>query len=212
MSLIARVLEKPPATVFSYLLYHGGIQPRARCRRPIALSIEEREEISRGLANNHSIRAIALHLGRSASTISREINRNGGVSRYRAMEADKSAWKRAIRPKPLRLALDAELKGMVTQKLSEDWSPKKISNWLKLVYADNVDMHVSHETIYRSLFIQTRGLFRNELRNHLRTKRKFRHSRSHRAGSRARSLTESRFVSGQQQLKTVPFPDIGKAT
>jgi IS30 family transposase len=188
MSLIARVLEKPPATVFSYLLYHGGIQPRVRCRRSIALAIEEREEISRGLANNHSIRSIALHLGRSASTISREISRNGGVSKYRAMEADKSAWKRATRPKPCRLAVNTELKSRVTQKLSEDWSPEQISSWLKITYADNVDMHVSHETIYRSLFIQTRGLFRKELRDHLRTKRKFRHSRNHRAGSRGQII------------------------
>ena len=184
MSLIARVLEKPPATVFSYLLYHGGIEPRVRCRRPIALSIEEREEISRGLANNHSIRSIALHLGRSASTISREISRNGGLSRYRATEADKSAWKRATRPKACRLALNTKLKSLVTQKLSEDWSPEQISGWLKIAYANNVDMQVSHETIYKSLFIQTRGLFRKELREHLRTKRKFRHARGHRAGSR----------------------------
>jgi IS30 family transposase len=184
MSLIARVLEKPPATVFSYLHYHGGIEPRTCCRRSTALSIEEREEISRGLANNHSIRSIALHLGRSASTISREISRNGGLSRYRAMDADRSAWKRAARPKPCRLALNTELKGIVTQKLSEDWSPEQIVNWLKLVYADNVNMQVSHETIYRSLFIQTRGLFRKDLRDHLRSKRKFRHSRNHRAGSR----------------------------
>lgn len=184
MSLIARILEKPPATVFSYLLYHGGIQPRVRCRRSISLSIEEQEEISRGLANNHSIRSIALHLGRSASTISREISRNGGLSRYRAMEADKSAWKRATRPKACRLALNSELKSMVTQKLSEDWSPEQISGWLKIAYANNVDMQVSHETIYKSLFIQTRGLFRKELREHLRTKRKFRHARGHRAGSR----------------------------
>jgi IS30 family transposase len=163
----ARILEKPPATVFSYLLYQGGIEPRVRCRRLIALSIEEREEISRGLANHHSIRSIALHLGRSASTISREVSRNGGLSKYRAMEADKSAWKRATRPKPCRLALNTELKDMVIKKLSEDWSPEQIANWLKLVYADNVNMHVSHETIYRSLFIQTRGLFRKELRDHL---------------------------------------------
>jgi IS30 family transposase len=184
MSLIARALEKPPATVFSYLLYHGGIQPRVPCRRSIALSIEEREEISRGLANNRSIRSIALRLGRSASTISREISRNGGLSKYRAMEADKSAWKRATRPKPCRLALNTELKVMVTQKLAEDWSPEQISGWLKIAYAENLDMQVSHETIYRSLFIQARGLFRKELRDHLRTKRKFRHSRGHRAGSR----------------------------
>lgn len=188
MSQIARMLEKPSATVFSYLLYHGGIEPRARCRAPIALLAEEHEEISRGLANNWSIRAIALHLGRSASTISREINRNGGVHRYRAMDADRSAWKRATRPKPCRLAVHTRLKSVVTQKLSEDWSPEQISSWLKIAYADNADMHISHETIYKSLFIQTRGLFRKELRDHLRTKRKFRHSQGHRAGARGQII------------------------
>jgi IS30 family transposase len=188
MSLIARVLEKPPATVFSYLQYHGGIAPRARCRRSTSLSIEEREEISRSLAKNCSIRSIALQLGRNTSTISREINRNGGAAKYRAMEADQSAWKRATRPKPCRLAVNTELKKVITQKLSEDWSPEQITCWLKLAYADKSDMQVSHETIYKSLFIQTRGLFRKELRNHLRTKRKFRHSRNHRAASRGQII------------------------
>lgn len=188
MSLIARVLEKPPATVFSYLLYHGGIQPRTRCRRSSSLSMEEREEISRGLANNTSVRTMAQRLNRSASTISREINRNGGVASYRAIEAEKSAWKRAMRPKACHLAVNAELKNIVAQKLSEDWSPEQISCWLKVTYVDNEDMHVSHETIYKSLFIQTRGLFRKELRSHLRTKRKFRHSKNHQAGTRGQII------------------------
>jgi IS30 family transposase len=104
------------------------------------------------------------------------------------MEAEKSAWKRAMRPKSCRLAVNAELKNIVARKLSEDWSPEHISCWLKLAYVDNEDMHVSHETIYKSLFIQTRGLFRKELRSHLRTKRKFRHSKSHRAGTRGQII------------------------
>lgn len=184
MIQIARAIKKPPATVFSYLRYHGGIQPRQRTRRLSSLSLEEREEISRGLAANRNIRSIANFLGRSPSTISREINRNGGIYRYRAAEADKVAWKRAKRPKQCVLAKNDELKTIVTRKLSEDWSPEQISSWLKLTYPNNESLRVSHETIYRSLFIQTRGLFRKEMRNHLRTKRKFRHSKNHKVATR----------------------------
>lgn len=186
MIQIARAIEKPPATVFSYLRYHGGIAPRIRTRALISLSFEEREEISRELANGQSIRSIAVLLGRSPSTISREVNRNGGIARYRAAIADKTAWKRAKRPKQCALAKNSRLKGLVTRKLSEDWSPEQISGWLELTYPDNESLRVSHETIYKSLFIQTRGLFRKEMRNHLRTKRKFRHSNSHKVASRGR--------------------------
>ncbi len=184
MIQIARAIKKPPATVFSYLRYHGGIQPRQRTRRLSSLSLEEREEISRGLAVNRSIRSIANLLKRSPSTISREINRNGGVYKYRAVEADRTAWKRAKRPKPCVLAENAELKTIVTCKLLEDWSPEQIAGWLKLTYPKNEYLRVSHETIYKSLFIQTRGLFRKEMRNHLRTKRKFRHSKNHKVATR----------------------------
>ncbi len=184
MIQIARAIKKPPATVFSYLRYHGGIQPCQRTRCLSSLSLEEREEISRGLAANHSMRSIANLLKRSPSTISREINRNGGVHKYRAAEADKVAWKRAKRPKQCVLAENGELKTLVTRKLSEDWSPEQISSWLKLTYPKNESLRVSHETIYRSLFIQTRGLFRKEMRNHLRTKRKFRHSKNHKVATR----------------------------
>lgn len=177
MIQIARAIEKPPATVFSYLRYHGGIAPRIRTRASMSLSLEEREEISRELAISQSIRSIAVLLRRSPSTISREVNRNGGITRYRAADADKAAWKRAKRPKQCILAKSARLRGLVTRKLSEDWSPEQISGWLELTYPDNESLRVSHETIYKSLFIQTRGLFRKELRNHLRTKRKFRHSK-----------------------------------
>jgi IS30 family transposase len=188
MSLIARVVEKPPASVFSYLLYHGGMAPRPRHRRSTSLSIEEREDISRSLAKDHSIRSIALRLGRCASTISREINRNGGVDKYRAVDADNATWKRAKRPKSCLLGSNAKLRSIVTGKLSEDWSPEQISNWLKLTYVNSEDMRVSHETIYKSLFIQTRGIFRKELRNHLRTKRKFRHSKNHQTGTRGQII------------------------
>lgn len=183
MSNIARVIEKPPATVFSYLQYHGGIRPRRRQRRAQALDIGEREEISRGIAHGHSIRFIAEILCRSPSTVSREINKNGGKRRYRATVADKSAWQRGKRPKPFLLGQNRMLKELVEAKLCEDWSPEQISGWLKLTYLDDEGMRVSHETIYKSLFVQTRGLLRKELRNHLRSKRKFRHAKGHKPGS-----------------------------
>jgi len=152
----------------------------------MALGLEEREEISRGLAAGYSMRSIARLLGRSASTVSREVKRNGGISHYRALSADKQAWKLARRPKQCLLASNIRLKDMVSCKLAENWSPEQISGWLKCAFPNDRSMHVSHETIYKSLFIQTRGLLRKELRNHLRTKRKFRHAKSHKAGSRGK--------------------------
>ncbi|WP_417247535.1 IS30 family transposase [Celeribacter sp.] len=183
MANIARVIDKPPATVFSYLQYHGGIRPRRRFRRAEALSLEEREEISRGISHGLSVRSIARILHRSPSTICREINKNGGPKRYRAIIADKAAWRRGKRPKAFLLSQNSALKDLVDTKLCEDWSPEQIAGWLKLTYPDAKGMHVSHETIYKSLFVQTRGLFRKELRNHLRSKRKFRHAKGHKPGS-----------------------------
>ena len=186
MAAIAKEIAKPPATVFSYLWYHRGIEPRRCTRAAIALSLCERESISRGLASGQSMRAIATLLGRSPSTICREVNRNEGAHRYRAVDAEKATWKRAKRPKPLLLADNTEPQMLVTSKLTEDWSPEQISGWLKIQFPDDESLRVSHETIYRSLFIQTRGLFRDEMRKHLRTKRKFRHSKNHRAATRGR--------------------------
>lgn len=186
MSEIARSIEKPPVTVFSYLQYHGGIRPRKRVRASVALTFGEREEISRGLSAGCSMRSIARRLERHVSTVSREVKRNGGIGRYRALTADKQAWKLARRPKLCLLASNVRLKSVVACKLAEDWSPEQISGWLRFTFPDNGNMHVSHETIYKSLFIQTRGLFRKELRSHLRTKRKFRHAKNHKAGSRGK--------------------------
>lgn len=186
MSKIAKEINKPPATVFSYLEYHGGIKPRKRIRSPRALALNEREEISRGLAEGISMREISRALGRSPSTISREISRNKGADKYRAIEADKAAWRRAKRPKSRVLLHNLKLKRVVETKLSHDWSPEQISGWLKIQYSGNDSMQISHETIYRSLFIQTRGILKEELLKHLRTKRKFRHSKHHKAGSRGR--------------------------
>jgi IS30 family transposase len=184
MNLIAKSIRKPPATVFSYLRYHGGMQPPPRTRSSRQLSLNEREEISRGLATGLSMRSIALMLERSPSTICREIQRNGGRSKYRATIADQSAWRRGKRPKPCVLKTNVALKNIVIQKLTLNWSPEQISAWLIVKYPDDETLRVSHETIYKTLFIQTRGLFRKDLRNHLRTKRKFRHSKRHRPGSR----------------------------
>ena len=183
---IARMINKAPATIFSYLRYHGGIEPYIKRRAARSLTLGEREEISRGIVGNRSAREIANQLGRSHSTISREITNNGGRLKYRATIADSQAWKRAKRPKPYLLAEKLALKETVTVKLSKNWSPEQISGWLKLTYPDNDSMHVSHETIYKSLFIQTRGLFKKKMRNHLRTKRKFRHSKHHKVGTRGR--------------------------
>ena len=184
MSVIARSVRKPPATVFSYLRYHGGIRPRPRTQRSSALRLEEREDISRGVAAGLSLRAIAKQLSRSPSTISRELSRNGGIDRYRAAEAQSNAKKRARRRKVCLLVKHQRLYQLVQGKLLLDWSPEQISGWLERTYPDNKSLRVSHETIYKSLFIQTRGIFRKELRKHLRTKRKFRHAKPHTARTR----------------------------
>jgi len=145
----------------------------------LALRLSEREEISRGIACDLSLRSIANELGRSASTISREVNRNGGLKAYRANEADKAAWDRAHRPKPCKLAQHPMLKRIVASKLKMNWSPKQIDGWLKRQYPDDENRHVSHETIYRSLFIQARGVLKKELLQYLRSQRTIRRSRQH---------------------------------
>ena len=139
------------------LALNGGIAPEPRRRAAGALRLEEREEISRGIAAGRSMRRIAQGLRRSPSTVSREIRRNGGCSAYRAGEADRRAWERALRPKLCRLARHARLRWRVAQKLALQWSPEQISGWLKRQFAADQGMQISHETIYRSLFVQTRG-------------------------------------------------------
>ena len=158
---IARALaRRNKSGVYRVLAVNGGIAPSPGRRAPVALRLEEREEISRGIVGGRSIRRIAQGLGRSPSTVSREIKRNGGCSVYRATEADTRAWGRALRPKPCRLARHAELRWRVAHKLAFQWSPEQISGWLKRQFAADQGMQVSHETIYRSLFIQTRGVLR----------------------------------------------------
>jgi IS30 family transposase len=175
---IARALERRSKSgVYRVLALNGGIAPVPRRRAARALRLEEREEISRGIAAGRSIRRIAQSLARSPSTVSREIRRNGGCSAYRASEADTHAWERALRPKPCRLARHAELRWRVAQKLALQWSPKQISGWLKRQFPADQGMQVSHETIYRSLFIQTRGVLKKELMAHLRTARQMRQAK-----------------------------------
>ena len=179
LSAIGRVFDRPSSSIFSQLSPTGGIRPPPRHRTRLALTLCEREEISRGIACDLSLRSIANELGRSPSTISREVNRNGGLKEYRASEADKAAWYRAHRPKPCKLAQHPMLKRIVASKLKMNWSPKQIDGWLKRQYPDNENRHVSHETIYRSLFIQARGVLKKELLQYLRSQRTIRRSRQH---------------------------------
>jgi IS30 family transposase len=175
---IARALERRNKSgVYRVLALKGGIAPAPRWRDPVALRLEEREEISRGIVAGRSMRFIAQGLGRSPSTVSREIRRNGGRSAYRASEADRRAWERALRPKPCRLARHAGLRWRVAQKLALEWSPEQIAGWLKQQFPADHGMQVSHETIYRSLFIQTRGVLKKELMVHLRTARQMRQAK-----------------------------------
>jgi IS30 family transposase len=174
---IGRAFDKPHTSIRCLLLPRGGIPPAARYRSRIALTLAEREDISRGIASGSSIRKIARHLERAASTVSREVKRHGGRSVYRANQADDLAWDSALRPKECLLALHSKLREMVASKLILDWSPEQISGWLKSEYPGDESMRVSHETIYRSLFIQARGLLKKELMDHLRSKRRMRRSR-----------------------------------
>lgn len=174
---IALRLDIKRPSVFLYLQKRGGIEPAVRTRSPIVLRHDEREEISRGLKAGLSLRQIARDLDRSPSTISREVRRHGGCRKYRATVADKQAWKRACRPKPCRLSSNKPLQDIVSEKLREWWSPEQIAAWLKREHPDDMSLQVSHETIYKSLFIQSRGALKKELRDHLRTQRRFRQSR-----------------------------------
>jgi IS30 family transposase len=173
---IGRAYGKPHNSIRCFLLRRGGIPPAARRRSRLALTRAEREDISRGIASVSSIREIARHLDRAASTVSREVTRHGGRPAYRAHEADDQAWESALRPKGCLLALHQKLREVVASKLILDWSPEQISGWLKTEYPKDERMRVSHETIYRSLFIQARGVLKKELMEHLRTKRRMRRS------------------------------------
>src|SRR5713101_3817323 len=177
---IGRAFGKDHVSIQFMLSQHGGIVPAARRRSLLRLTLAEREDISRGIASGSSIRDIAKRLQRVASTVSREVVRHGGRPQYRASEADHQAWESALRPKVCLLAIHVKLQKIVASKLILDWSPEQISGWLKIRYPEDESLRVSHETIYRSLFIQARGVLKKELLGHLRSKRRIRcsqHSR-----------------------------------
>jgi IS30 family transposase len=173
---IGRVFDKPHTSIRHFLLPRGGIAPAARRRSPLALTLAEREDISRGIASSWSMRQIARQLDRAASTVSREVRRHGDRPAYRAHDADCQAWVSALRPKRCLLAMNRKLRDIIASKLILDWSPEQISGWLKNRYPDNPRMRISHETIYRSLFIQARGVLKKELMDYLRSKRHMRRS------------------------------------
>jgi IS30 family transposase len=173
---IGRAFDRPHTSIHCLLAHHGGIVPASRRRSILSLTAVEREDISRGLASGSSIRDIAKALERAASTVSREVARHGGRPWYRASDADQRAWNSALRPKRCLLSIQVKLRKVVASKLILDWSPEQISGWLKIQYRDDQSMRVSHETIYRSLFIQARGVLKKELIGHLRSKRRIRRS------------------------------------
>lgn len=177
MSSIGRAFDRQSSSVFSVISPTGGIRPPDRKRSGQALSLSEREEISRGLSIKQSLRTIARHLDRAPSTISREVRRNGGCAAYRATASDQAAWDRALRPKMCKLACYPLLSRAVSEKLRRKWSPEQIAGWLKRSFPGEAHKQVSHETIYRSLYIQARGVLKKELMEHLRAKRTVRRSR-----------------------------------
>jgi IS30 family transposase len=173
---IGRAYGRTHTSIHLLLSHHGGIVPAVRRRSARTLTLTEREDISRGIASGSSIREIAAGLCRATSTVSREVARHGGRSVYRASEADSEAWESALRPKLCLLAVHEQLREIVVSKLILDWSPEQVSGWLKSQYPKDENLHVSHETIYRSLFIQARGVLKKELIGHLRSKRRIRRS------------------------------------
>jgi IS30 family transposase len=192
LHMIGRAFGKSHVSIHFILSQHGGIVPAARRRSLLTLTLAEREDISRGIASGSSIRDIAKGLQRAVSTVSREIARHGGRPQYRASEADQQAWESALRPKACLLAMHVKLQEIVASKLILDWSPEQISGWLKIQYPEDQSMRVSHETIYRSLFIQARGVLKKELIQHLRSKRRIRRSRHSRdSGHRCGQIVDA---------------------
>jgi len=176
MSSIGRLFDRDSSSIYPLLSRTGGIRPPDRRRSRLAQTLIEREIISRGTAATRSIRSIARELCRSASTVSREVNRNGGYDHYRAADADHQAWVRARRPKLCKLAFNKHLQRVISNKLTIHWSPEQIAGWLKHLYPEDEACYVSHETIYRSLFVQARGVLKKELMGYLRSKRTIRRS------------------------------------
>jgi len=177
LKAIGRAFGKPSSSIYFQVAPHGGIRPAPRHRSRLALTLSEREEISRGIAAHQSARSMARSLGRSPSTVSRELSRNGGYDGYRAALADEKAWVRSRRPKRCKLSNNPQLRRAVASKLRLNWAPEQVAGWLKKANPEDERYRVSHETIYRSLFVQARGVLKKELLGHLRSKRTIRRSK-----------------------------------
>ncbi|MDF7225062.1 IS30 family transposase [Proteus mirabilis] len=175
---IARMFDRYHSSIMPTIYQTGGFRPPVRKRHKLSLSLDEREEISRGLAEKCSIREIAKKISRAPSTVSREIRRHGGLTNYHAAKADKKAWDNALRPKACKLSQNPTLCKIIAEKMHRGWSPEQIAGWLKRNYPDAQEMNVSHETIYKTLFIQTRGALKKELQQYLRSRRTVRKSRT----------------------------------
>ncbi|TKB46494.1 IS30 family transposase [Ferrimonas sediminicola] len=178
-SEIAQQLDTKPGTVFTMLRDTGGIKPPKRRRKATHLTLAEREEIRAGLSAKQSLRAIAKALGRSPSTISREVNRNRGSRHYKAVSADNRAWRKARRPKPCLLDTNLELKELVTEKLTLNWSPEQISGWVKESMPNRDSMHISHETIYKTIYYRSRSALSHLMASHLRRSHSLRQGKQH---------------------------------
>ena len=213
LRLIARRLGKRGPSVRAFVLQTGGVQRHPPSRAKRCLSMVEREEISRGVAAGEPCRQIAARLGRAPSTVSRELARNGGRHRYRAQAADVAAFRRALRPKPAKLIREPRLRAVVEAKLALRWSPQQIAGWLPLAYPQDPVMRVSHETIYLSLFVQSRGALRRELQRCLRTGRAMRYPRGKRLPQGRGQLRDTLPISQRPRRRpTGRCPAIGKAT
>ena len=211
---IAQLFDRNHSSVAGILAQTGGIQPPPRRRSKRSLTLAEREEISRGLAADDSIQSIARRLSRAPSTICREIKRNSGEKGYRADFGDELAWQRALRPKACNLVATPALAKIVAAKLQLEWSPQQVAGWLKRTWPGNEGFHVSHETIYRTLFIQARGALKKELLEHLRRTRAMRRSLIKRRRPRVMVVSAMLFrsVNVPLRLRTAPFRGTGKAT
>jgi IS30 family transposase len=191
LATIGAALERRHDSIYAVIKRYGGIPPRERSRAAGALRPDEREEISRGIAADVSVRALARRLGRAPSTISREIQRHGGRRGYRATDAERAAWRNGRRPKACRLAVDRRLCRVVASKLRADWSPQQIAQWLVTTYPDDDTMRVSHETIYRTLYVQARGALKKELVAHLRQRHAIRRTRATRTHQRRGQIVDA---------------------
>jgi hypothetical protein len=210
---IGRAFGRKHTSIHLLLLHHGGIVPSVRRRSFQALTLAEREDISRGIASGSSIREIAIRLCRATSTVSREVARHGGRSEYRANEADGEAWGLALRPKQCLLGTHERLRRIVVSKLMLDWSPEQVSGWLKIQYPKDESLRVSHETIYRSHFIQARGVLKKSSFCTFgpNASSAARSTRARVNMPRVRSSRPSRSGKGQRRSRTERSQDTGRA-